>query len=88
MLLSGLAVKNDRNTTSRFCLRRRLAEGFADGDILSIAVIGPIHGFASCLSGCLIFRRDTDWSLIGLTAVEVPLGGMMAGRELVLVLRG
>ena len=79
VLLIGLGVRDDRGTTSRFCLRQCLVEGCMDGDILSIAVIGPIHGFASCLSGCLIFRRDTDWSLIGLTAVEAPLGGMVVG---------
>lgn len=47
-------------------------------DILSMADMGPMHGFASCLSGCLIFNRETDCSLMGLTVVETPFGGMLA----------
>lgn len=45
--------------------------------ILSIALIGPRHGFGSALSGCLIFIRETVCSLIGLMAVDEPLGGMV-----------
>lgn len=45
--------------------------------VLSIAVIGPRHGFGCCLSGCLILRCETDCSRMGLTAVEAPLGGIL-----------
>jgi len=43
----------------------------------SIADMGPMQGFGSCLSGRLIFNFDTDCSRIGATAVEAPLDGMM-----------
>lgn len=48
--------------------------------------MGPMHGFASCLSGCLIFSLETDCSLIGLTVVETPFGGMLAVGELSLAM--
>jgi len=42
-----------------------------------MADMGPMHGFGSCLSGRLIFSFVTDCSRMGVTAVEMPLGGIV-----------
>ena len=47
-----------------------------------MAFIGPRHGFASCLSGRLILSRETDWSRIGLIAVEAPFGGIVTAQTI------
>lgn len=46
-------------------------------NILSIAVMDAMQGFASVFCGFRILRRETDCRRMGLTAVVAALGGMV-----------
>jgi hypothetical protein len=44
--------------------------------LLNMADMTPKHGFTCCLSGRLMRSFATDWSRMGFSCVEAPLGGM------------
>ena len=45
--------------------------------VLNIALMGPMQGFGSCLSGRLIFSFEMDCNRTGFIAVEAPFGGIL-----------
>jgi hypothetical protein len=64
-------------TTSKVGVRYKTSIAGNRQNVLNMAVIGPRQGFGSCLSGCLIFKRDTVCSRTGFIAVEAPRGGIL-----------
>ena len=68
------------STVSRNLQLDQLMWSASSLDLLNIAVIGPIHGFGSCLSGLLILSLATVCSRIGVVTVERLFEGMIAAE--------